>query len=108
MGNPQGHLRRSEKPNPGNENERGSNSRASTLKRKSSLHVTADSVASSMLTAQQVADLLQVHLKTVYAWKDDPNVGLPCVYLNSAVRFERSDVLAWARAQRKERQYAQA
>ena len=61
-----------------------------------------------LLTAQQVADLLQVHVKTVYAWKDDPEIGLPCIYLGSAVRFDRSEVLAWARARRKERRYAQA
>lgn len=61
-----------------------------------------------LLTAKQVADLFQVHPQTVYAWKDDPRRGLPCVRLGSSVRFFRSEVLAWARKNGRRMEHAQA
>ena len=51
-----------------------------------------------LLTFGQVADLLQVHPKTVYAWV--ARRELPSVRLGRRVRFLPDDILRWVSARK--------
>jgi len=50
-----------------------------------------------ILTVPEVASLLKVHPQTVYLWASSPEMSMPCFRLGSAIRFDRSDVIAWAK-----------
>ena len=49
-------------------------------------------------TAQEVAEYLGVHEKTVYRWKNQG--GLPCSRLGNRLRFDPNDVLRWVSARK--------
>ncbi len=52
----------------------------------------------TMITAQQVADMLGVSIYTVYRLKDTPN-GLPAYKVAGCIRFRPSEVEAYISAQ---------
>ena len=48
------------------------------------------------LTAEQLAELLQVSPKSIFRWAtEDPS--MPCLRLGRAVRFPKARILAWLR-----------
>lgn len=50
-----------------------------------------------LLTAKQVAELLQVSVSVIYVWAEQGTI--PCLRLpgTRTIRFDREAVLAWAR-----------
>jgi excisionase family DNA binding protein len=60
--------------------------------------VSPDRPLERLLTAHEVADLLQVHLRTVRRLVADG--GLPCVRVGTRVRFDPRDVLRWVSARK--------
>lgn len=57
-----------------------------------------DAPEGALWTAQDAAEFLKVHVKTVYRFHRTR--GLPCVRVGGRIRFLRSDVLRWASARR--------
>jgi excisionase family DNA binding protein len=51
-------------------------------------------VLSRLLTVQELADLLQVPVKTIYTWRYK-GIGPPAVPLGRYLRFRADDVAAW-------------
>lgn len=49
---------------------------------------------SRLLTVQELADLLQVPIKTIYTWRYK-RIGPPAVPLGRYLRFRAEDVAAW-------------
>ena len=49
---------------------------------------------SRLLTVQELADLLQVPLKTIYTWRYK-RIGPPAVPMGKYLRFRAEDVAAW-------------
>jgi excisionase family DNA binding protein len=49
---------------------------------------------SRLLTVQELADLLQVPLKTIYTWRYK-GIGPPAVPVGKYLRFRTEDVAAW-------------
>lgn len=49
---------------------------------------------SRLLTVQELADLLQVPVKTIYTWRYK-GIGPPAVPLGRYLRFRADDVAAW-------------
>jgi excisionase family DNA binding protein len=49
---------------------------------------------SRLLTVQQLADLLQVPVKTIYTWRYK-GIGPPAVPVGKYLRFRTEDVTAW-------------
>lgn len=47
-----------------------------------------------LLTVQELADLLQVPLKTIYTWRYK-GIGPPAVPVGKYLRFRPKDVAAW-------------
>ncbi len=47
----------------------------------------------NMLKAKEVAKMLQVDFKTIYAWAEQGRI--PCQKLNGSLRFNEKDILAW-------------
>lgn len=45
------------------------------------------------LTAQEVADLIGVHVTTIYLWSRTGRI--PCVKLRHRLRFKLSDIQRW-------------
>ena len=56
--------------------------------------------AAAVLTSQELAAILQVHVKTVARWRRSQ--ALPCVRLGGRIRFLGSDVLRWLSARKEE------
>ena len=54
-----------------------------------------------LLTPAEVANLLQVEVKTLAQWRSNGLVELPFVKLGSSVRYEESAVQAFIEAQRR-------
>jgi excisionase family DNA binding protein len=54
----------------------------------------APEVLSRLLTVQELADLLQVPVKTIYTWRYK-GIGPPAVPLGRYLRFRADDVAAW-------------
>jgi excisionase family DNA binding protein len=54
----------------------------------------APEVLSRLLTVQELADLLQVPVKTIYTWRYK-GIGPPAVPLGRYLRFRADDVTAW-------------
>jgi excisionase family DNA binding protein len=53
-----------------------------------------------LLTVREVANLMQVHEKTVRRWVA---VGkIPCIRVESRIRFARGDVVRWLSARKEE------
>ena len=53
-----------------------------------------EAVPSRLLTVQELADLLQVPAKTIYAWRYK-RIGPPAVPMGKYLRFRAEDVAAW-------------
>jgi len=51
-----------------------------------------------LLTADEVADLLSISPKTIYAWAESGR--LPCVRLGGRVRFDPGDLTRWIAARK--------
>jgi len=60
---------------------------------------TTASAFPAFLTQQQVADLLQVPARTVEDWRQTRS-GPPWLKIGRHVRYDRDELLAWARGQR--------
>ena len=54
----------------------------------------------AVLTSQELAGILRVHVKTVARWRRSQ--ALPCVRLGGRIRFLGSDVLRWLSARKEE------
>ena len=55
---------------------------------------TAQASLSRLLTVRELADLLQVPVKTIYTWRYK-GIGPPAVPLGRYLRFRAEDVAAW-------------
>lgn len=55
-----------------------------------------------LLTVQQVAELLQVKLSTIYKWTHEGSI--PHLKLGRLVRFREDDILEWLRDKDREPQ----
>lgn len=55
---------------------------------------TAEASLSRLLTVRELADLLQVPVKTIYTWRYK-GIGPPAVPLGRYLRFRATDVAAW-------------
>ena len=49
---------------------------------------------SRLLTVQELADLLQIPVKTIYTWRYK-RIGPPAVPMGKYLRFRAEDVAAW-------------
>jgi excisionase family DNA binding protein len=54
----------------------------------------APEVLSRLLTVQELADLLQVPVKTIYTWRYK-GIGPPAVPLGRYLRFRADDIAVW-------------
>lgn len=52
-----------------------------------------------IMTVNEVADYLKIKTQTVYLWKSQKK--LPFVEMNGSVRFDKEDIDAWVRSQKK-------
>jgi len=50
-----------------------------------------------LLTVKQLAEILAVSEKTVYAWVGNGHVGLPYIKIGSALRFSPAAIRKWLR-----------
>jgi len=68
------------------------------MKRKLKVYDTAEHSLSQLLTAQELAELLKVPAKTIYAWRYKGQ-GPPGVVVGRHLRFRPEDVAAWLDAE---------
>lgn len=52
-----------------------------------------------IMTVNEVADYLKIKTQTVYLWKSQKK--MPFVEMNGSVRFDKEDIDAWVRSQKK-------
>ncbi len=52
-----------------------------------------------LLSTQDVADVLNVPVATIYSWRHEGKPMPPAVKMGRSLRFRRADVDAWVEAQ---------
>lgn len=48
-----------------------------------------------LMTQSEVAAMLQVSIRTIWLWRKQ---GMPYIKINTAVRFEKEDVMEWVKS----------